>query len=78
MSVRVDEPRHHDAPARVDYLNIAARRPLDFLAAAHALDAPVAHQHGAVADHRKFAHLRAAACARRPCEGDKLAAIPDY
>src|ERR1035438_8164158 len=39
------EARHRHAPARVYHLAIAARRPLDFRAAAHQRDAPLAHQH---------------------------------
>ena len=77
MGVGIHKSRQHHASAGVHHLIAAARLHLDLFASAGEYDPPLLHQHGAIGDHREFAHFAAAARALGTCERHQLTAIRD-
>src|SRR5262245_39361086 len=77
MRMRVDETGHDHSTAGVNDFAIGVNQGLDLAARARLNDAPVANEHRAIFDARRFAHFCPDARATRPGQRDELGS-PDY
>ncbi|OLE56561.1 MAG: hypothetical protein AUG74_18955 [Bacteroidetes bacterium 13_1_20CM_4_60_6] len=76
MRMRIDEPGHYTAPARIHNFCIANIL-FHLIARADALDLPVADKHSAVANYCEFRHLRTNARALWSGQRDNLRSVQD-
>jgi hypothetical protein len=76
MRVRINKPWENDPTRKIDNLGIA-RVLLDFIAARDDVDLAVANQHSAVANDRKFGHLRADARSFFARQSNELRSVED-
>jgi hypothetical protein len=54
MRVRIDEARHHDATARINYFAVSVNEVFDFAASPDGFDVLATHEHRAVFDDREL------------------------
>ena len=76
MRMRIYEPGHYTAPARI-HNHCVAKIPFDLIARADALDLPVADKHSAIANYCEFRHLRTNARALWSGQRDNLRSVQD-